>query len=205
VIIYLVRHAEPDVKKGQTDGQKIGIGLSGFGRLQAKAVGKKIRKLGVEKLYSSPFTRASETAEIIGKEIERQVEFDDRLKEFITDPEEGDPVKQKLLKEQARSNPNLLMPSGESLEDAINRLDNFIEDTYRLPLEHVCVVTHRVVVEGWLSRYFNLRSDDHEWLRPASITAVGVSNEKKLMFANKVSRDIPLVLETLRRRLRLCV
>ena len=67
--LYLVRHGETDWNaerriQGSTD-----IPLNETGRAQARTTGKLLARRGWDGLFSSPLSRASETARIIGGEI----------------------------------------------------------------------------------------------------------------------------------------
>lgn len=54
MILYIIRHGEPDYSTGA---------LTEKGWLQAEAVGKRMAKLGIDKIYASPLLRAQQTAE----------------------------------------------------------------------------------------------------------------------------------------------
>lgn len=203
MIVYLIRHAEPKLKTGLSDGEKISIGLSDFGRFQAKATARAIKNIGVERIYSSSIERAKETAEIISFQTGLIIEYDDRLREFSTDLDLKDCNKQEKLKIEARNNPNKIMAEGESLNFAVMRLENFLKSLYDLGVEKVCVVTHRVIMEGYLTKEFSIRFGDRDWLRLASITSIEIKkgHKPKLVFLNKYFRDWALIKETLKRRI----
>src|SRR3981189_1509005 len=62
--ILLIRHADAyDGLDGSVDGDP---GLSASGREQARRLGERLRRLGVDAVYPSPLRRARETAEAIG-------------------------------------------------------------------------------------------------------------------------------------------
>ena len=54
MILYIIRHGEPDYSTGA---------LTEKGWLQAEAVGKRMAKLGINKIFASPILRAQQTAE----------------------------------------------------------------------------------------------------------------------------------------------
>lgn len=68
-IFFLARHGETDWNaagrwQGQTD-----IPLNDVGRAQAKALGARLRDLGIRTVASSDLARARETAEIVSREL----------------------------------------------------------------------------------------------------------------------------------------
>lgn len=54
MILYIIRHGEPDYSTGH---------LTEKGWLQAEAVGKRMAKLNVDRIFASPILRAQQTAE----------------------------------------------------------------------------------------------------------------------------------------------
>lgn len=59
-----------------------GYGLSHEGRVQAAAVAQALQSAGVEVIYSSPLTRAVQTAEVIARATDAAVIVDERLHEW---------------------------------------------------------------------------------------------------------------------------
>jgi broad specificity phosphatase PhoE len=204
MIIYLVRHAESVPRGDLSEKEKDGIGLSEFGKLQATASAKKLKKFRVEYIYSSPLARAKETAEIISMSTGVGMTLDDRLAEFATDMESKDPNYLKSLKADAYRSPDNKMPAGESLTDAVARFGRVLDEISRQSFESVCVVTHRVIMESFLAKYFGTRPTDHEWMVPAGITALETKKDgkTKILFCDKKFRDLSLALTTLKRKLR---
>ncbi len=85
-IVYFVRHGDrihiPNKKDiGLEEG---GPGLSDLGKKQAKEVAKKFSRIKTEidEMYSSDMNRAIETAEIIGKEINKKPKIIKGISEF---------------------------------------------------------------------------------------------------------------------------
>ncbi len=79
--IYFVRHGES--KGNKTDvHQNPGTPLSKKGKEQAKILARRLRKMPIDFIYSSPYKRAGETAEIISKETRKPIEYWESLHEM---------------------------------------------------------------------------------------------------------------------------
>ncbi len=91
--IYLVRH-------GQSEGNKYNLTqtsetpLSKEGIKQSQKVAKRIKSLSIDFIYSSPFVRTKQTAEIISKETGIQIEYWQALHEVLHPSEIWDKPKE---------------------------------------------------------------------------------------------------------------
>jgi uncharacterized phosphatase len=69
--IYFVRHGESDANSRRImAGTVMDVGLTSKGRTQAKKAGQDLKDKNIDLIVSSPMKRATETAEIIAKEID---------------------------------------------------------------------------------------------------------------------------------------
>lgn len=64
MLLFYVRHGEPIYKPDQ---------LTYLGEMQAEAVGKRLARLGMDKIYSSTSTRAFQTAEPLAKMLRKEI------------------------------------------------------------------------------------------------------------------------------------
>ena len=82
-MIIFLRHgqAENNIKKILA-GRTPGINLTEQGREQAEQAAKMIKSLDISAIYSSPFDRAMQTAEIVGKHCDIKPISDNRLIEL---------------------------------------------------------------------------------------------------------------------------
>ena len=72
--LYLVRHGQSEWNyQKKVQGQQDTI-LTEQGRIQAKKLGHRLKKENIDAIYSSDLKRAYETANIIGKEINLEVD-----------------------------------------------------------------------------------------------------------------------------------
>ena len=80
--LILVRHGEPEAyARGRCYG-KLDVGLSNLGREQIRRVARRLKKMQLSAVYSSPRRRAYESAEIIAIEHKLDVSSDPRLCEI---------------------------------------------------------------------------------------------------------------------------
>lgn len=200
MIIYLARHAEQTPVQGASDREKMEVGLSRYGRLEAKALAKAMKKRGVDHVYSSGIQRAKETAEIVAKTVGVLVIQNDNLREFFAAPEVRNTAELKALKLEAYEYPGKHMPSGESLDMAVARLKETIlavASSGGTP----CIMSHSMILEKFLSESFGFRSGEYAWMKTAAATAIEVdaNGNMVLKFANRRFRDGALLFETLKR------
>ena len=88
-MIYFVRHGETEynvlkIAQGQLD-----IPLNENGVKQAEELSESLKNYNIDVIYSSPLIRAKRTAEIINKNHNVEIVFDDRLKEFYAGKKQG--------------------------------------------------------------------------------------------------------------------
>ncbi len=85
MIVYLIRHADRLKEEKSPESP-----ISEKGVEQAKIVAKRVAKLDIDVIYSSSYTRALQTAEIISKELNKPIEVWDHLIESDSDVESFD-------------------------------------------------------------------------------------------------------------------
>ncbi len=82
-LAILVRHGESYSNRLNIVSQDVDkYPLTERGREQARRAAVEIKKLHIDHIYSSPILRARETAEIISRELDMEIEFDQRLREM---------------------------------------------------------------------------------------------------------------------------
>lgn len=83
MIVYFVRHAER-LKAGERSPESP---LTENGFRQGELVGERIKKVQIDVIYSSSYTRAKQTAEVISKIINKPIELWDHLIEADSEKE----------------------------------------------------------------------------------------------------------------------
>lgn len=152
--VYFVRH-------GETEGNVLKIGqtsttpLTRTGLEQAKYVAKRFKTIQIDLIVSSPYTRASQTAEFIAKETGKPLRYLDALKE-IKGPTivEGmsyihpDRINiDEKIKENIH-NPEWRYEDAENFYDVKKRAETSIEYLENLNMENVCVVAHGIILRA---------------------------------------------------------
>lgn len=124
--VLLVRHADcyDELEDTRDDPP-----LSPAGREQARRLGERLRRLRIDAVYSSPLTRAVETA----RAIREDVEVDERLVEVTTDTSTG------------------FVEVKESPEDCVRRISAAVGDAVSAhPGGRVVMVSHGVAILNYL-------------------------------------------------------
>jgi broad specificity phosphatase PhoE len=146
--VLLARH-------GETDDNREPIRVQGFrdtplnevGRRQAAALADRVAGDGIVSLWASDLSRASETAEIVGRRIGLSPRLDARLREanrgrwegrLFVDIEREEP---ELYRAWRKAGASFRFPGGESLQDQLVRVSaaaREIHATGELPALVVC-------------------------------------------------------------------
>jgi broad specificity phosphatase PhoE len=80
--LYLVRHGATQLSAEDRFSGAVGVDLSEEGRWQATRLGERLRHEQLAALYSSPLSRALDTARIVGEGCELPIETRDGLREI---------------------------------------------------------------------------------------------------------------------------
>jgi broad specificity phosphatase PhoE len=80
--VYLVRHGATQLTAEDRFSGDVGVDLSDEGRAQAARLGERLRHEGISAVYSSPLSRAVETANIIADHCGLSVQRRDGLREI---------------------------------------------------------------------------------------------------------------------------
>jgi broad specificity phosphatase PhoE len=144
--LYLVRHGQTAYNAtGRVQGW-LDVPLDDIGKMQALSVGRRFANKRINAIYTSPLSRAAETAKAIAAACNREVILDLRLREYnmgdwtgLT----GDEIAattpgQHLASLEAQ------IPNGESATDMRNRVESFLTDVVakHTSREMVVAVSH---------------------------------------------------------------
>lgn len=145
-MIYLIRHALDDERYV---GSWSNVSILESEKEKVKSQAKYIKEnLQVTDIYTSDIKRSVQTAEIIGKYLNKEVIKDKNLREqnkgYLTGKE-----KAKLSKEELEQLNNqkidTIFEGGESLEEVYKRIKRYIPTLAKLK-DNTLIVTHRGVI-----------------------------------------------------------
>lgn len=167
--LYLVRHGQTAWNREEVFRGRADIPLNETGRKEALLTGEYLKKVKVDAIYSSPLSRAVETAEAITRYQGKGVLISDGLIDIDFGRWQGvshEEVKERYgdLYRQWKDSPQLVrFPGGESLEDVRKRVLRGIDEI--LPDhgdETLVMVSHRVVNKTMLCGLLGL-DNSHFW------------------------------------------
>lgn len=161
-MIYIIRHGKTELNKANVLQGRSNYPLNEEGIEQAKKAAEDLREIHFDHVFSSPLTRAVQTAEIICPDIKPVI--DERLIEMDYGPYEGSDLE--------NPSPELIAffmdfahtpaPEGmEQLSSVVSRAGDFIESIRNLP-GNILVSTHAIAMKGILE-YLTPESNGAYW------------------------------------------
>jgi len=172
---YLVRHGESvSNREGRVQGQA-DVELSAFGRVQAAAIGDRVRSLAgatpIGEIWSSPLQRALETAEAIATAVGLPVRVEERLRELHAGIFQGHlwaDLEEQFPEEVARwrsGDPHYVIPGGESRAQLAARGHDVLHALAGRDTECMIVVAHGGILTAALG---SMVGRDHPLLASAA-------------------------------------
>lgn len=170
--IYIVRHGETEANRNGIFVGRLDYPLNENGVRVAEVTGDEAKKLGwkFDVCYSSPLSRARQTAELILRHSGNEgtpIITDDRIIELSVGDCEGKitrPGEETMDMELYRAyfgNPIPLppFPNGESVKQAMKRTADFLSDLVKKDFENVLISTHACAMRCMLNPYYEDRND----------------------------------------------
>ena len=153
--IYIVRHGKTLWNKEKRLQGSADIELAQEGRDVAIQTGDALKDVHFDKIYSSPLSRAYETAKLIRGDRDIEIICDDRLRELNFGENEGRRVTEIQEEEDNPFNKFFTKPEeyyplqgGESLEEICERAKSFIKEVIEpqaKDLQRIMIVGHGAV------------------------------------------------------------
>ncbi len=169
ITVYLVRHGQTAWNREEVFRGRADIPLNEVGRKEALLTGQYLRGARVDSVYSSPLSRAVETAEAIARYQGKEVLISDDLIDIDFGRWQG--ASHEVVKDRYEGQyrqwidtPHLVrFPGGESLEDVRERALRVIHEVKTEHTDETLVmVSHRVVNKTMLCGLLGL-DNSHFW------------------------------------------
>jgi len=105
------------------------VELTKKGEKQVKFVAKKLKKVGINLIFSSDFFRTRQTAKIVAEELNKRIHLDKRLRDVNLGIYHGGPKKDfyRAFPIHSKNRFNKKPPKGESWRDLQKRMLNFLK------------------------------------------------------------------------------
>jgi broad specificity phosphatase PhoE len=157
--IYLIRHGETNLNRdGCFQGQGLNPPLNENGLEQAKKLSLVMKFLELDAVYTSPLTRAYQTAEALANDRGLPLIKDERLLEANLGVAEGklkkvieDRMPSAYHKWRDLSNWDFAFDKGETRRQVLGRFMDFIKSREESDYKHIAVVTHAGVLRSFLA------------------------------------------------------
>lgn len=142
--IYIVRHC-------QTTGQAPEAELTEAGFAQAEQLIDFLKPFGIDRIVSSPFTRAQQSVIPLSKHLDIPLEVEERLKERLLC---WPPIEAWLeLNNRCYAEPDYTAPGGESNRSVLNRFLAVLEEARQHPATATVLVTHGGMLSVLLNHF----------------------------------------------------
>jgi probable phosphoglycerate mutase len=194
MILYCVRHGESAYNvEGRLQGQSDAPRLSPLGQKHAAALVSTLAKLEIDAIYSSPLTRAMETAQPLAEVLRLPIHSDDRLKEINIGIFQGTLAAQladNFPEEAARwrsQDADFRIPGGESRRDLMLRAEAAFQDIHSAGHRQVVVIAHGGVLAAAFKALIGVPAERNPFmLYNGSISTLEWTTQLKLMTLNQI-------------------
>lgn len=177
--LIIIRHGESEGNIKRIIQGAIDYPLTTSGKTQAENVAQWVQTQDVDAIYTSPASRAHETAIIIGHITGIPIIADERLRPINLGMLEGLPMEglepdKNTVWQDIKRMKETHAHGGESVGDVVKRAESFLHELTREPSENVvCVVTHNMTKRALVKVLLNISLEESAALRFPN-TAVSV-------------------------------
>lgn len=193
--IYLVRHGTTDWNKEEIFRGRAECRLNETGKAEGKALAAHFEDVPIAGIYSSPLSRAMETARPTAESKGREVFPDPAFTDLDFGTWQGLPLKEaqekypdlyRLWREQPGA---VSFPRGENLAQVRNRTwEGLIRLAEENPQGTILIVTHRVVTKVLICAALGL-DDSHFWQVKQDSTAINCFEYSRGIFRIALIND----------------
>lgn len=146
--LYLLRHGETSWNKEDRMAYNKNLVLNDTGIKQAQDISKEIEKINYDFIFSSPFIRAIQTAEIVNVK-KFPIIIDDRLAERNAGILDGVKCSEINFDEFFNYNLNVEYEGAENIKDFCKRVWSFLDDVkIKYKDKTILVVSHTIVIRA---------------------------------------------------------
>lgn len=193
MLLYCVRHGESAFNAEARIQGQLDVPLSELGFRQSEALAAALKELPIEAVFSSPLTRAFQTARPVAEALGVELFTEDRLKELNAGVFQG-----RLWNELAADypeeaahwktgDPDFVIPGGESRRQLMQRGREALEAIRRREYRRVAVIAHGGVLAAALKSLLGIPAELNPFnLYNASISQLGWDAQIKLLTLNQV-------------------
>ncbi|MBU3896336.1 MAG: histidine phosphatase family protein [Nanoarchaeota archaeon] len=183
--LIIVRHGDIGTVKNTFTGKTDKL-LTENGKEEAKKLAQELSKFKIDKIYSSPYIRAVQTAEEISKIVKRNVIITNALKEVdfgIFDGLTSEEALEKypnLFENRLKDKWNYKILDGESYSGASARVINFINSIVSETEDNIILVTHATLIKIIMVSILNKKLEDVEkdYIKTASYRIIEFKDGK---------------------------
>lgn len=170
--IYVVRHCE-------ATGQASDCELTVKGHIQANDLAKFFEEIQINKIISSPFTRAMQSIEPLANHLSLEINIEENLSERLLSLDNLPGWLDCL--EKTFNDFSLTYPGGESNNEAMERAKKVLEEIIKEDKNTVMLVTHGNLMTLIL-RYFDKQFGFEDWklLTNPDVFKVTLGNKPKV-------------------------
>jgi len=150
--VYLLRHGETKWNIEKVFRGRSEIPLTDTGKKQAELAAAHLKPKAIQYIYTSPLSRAKETADIVGKILDIKPVVDEHFTGLAFGPWQGKPHKEikekfpdlyRVYKDEFH---NLRLEGAETLQKAFDRCMTALVDIEKKhPDANVLIISHRVI------------------------------------------------------------
>lgn len=195
VRLYLIRHGESASNAARREGKAAEYDppLTPVGEEQARRLGERMARYGVDAVYASPLQRAYNTGREIAHRLGMDVRVVDDLQE-INEPlrEQGrdvevelpegvthDDIKRRFEQEPTWDN----LPGSENSTHFRERIVRAIDQIIReCPGKKVAVACHGGVIQSYVAHILGLRTDFPFYSFNASVTSIRAHGDRRVIW-----------------------
>jgi alpha-ribazole phosphatase len=176
--VFLVRHGRTGWNKEQIFRGHKDVPLDEVGREEALLVGERLKEKGIKAVFSSPLSRAKETAKAVARSHNVEVQIVEELIDLHFGEWEGQSLKEvkkqypDLYDRWQKAPHQVIFPGGEGLDAVRSRAMEAVKEIIQqYPKEAVALVSHRVVLKVLICALLGL-DNSHFWNIAQDTTAL---------------------------------